>query len=190
MEISRPSYLIRTGRLGLRTWSESDMKPFARMNADPVVMEHFPKLLSKKESREAAYRFYHHIQQRGYGFYAVDRLDTGEFIGFVGMQYVDFRAEFTPCTEIGWRLVPAAWGRGYATEAARACLQQAFTRLDLPAVWSFTPHTNRLSERVMQRIGLRRVGSFQHPGLADEHPLQPLLLYRITREEWQQSFGP
>ncbi|MEM7201296.1 MAG: GNAT family N-acetyltransferase [Planctomycetota bacterium] len=175
---------ITTPRLRLRPWQDRDRAPFAALNADPEVMEWMPAVLTRAESDAAVDRYVQHFATHGFGFWVVEVPDVTPFAGFVGLAVPTFLAHFTPCVEIGWRLARDHWGRGYATEAGRAALQFAFTELDLDEVVSFTPRQNRRSRAVMERLGLRHdpVDDFVHPGLAEDHPLQPLVLYCTPRD--------
>jgi RimJ/RimL family protein N-acetyltransferase len=175
--ISSHDYILSTPRLGLRKWLPADIPPFARMNQDPVVREFFPNLMTFDESVNGVRWIERHFDEYGYGLYAVEELSTGEFIGFTGFSHPSFDAWFTPCVEIGWRLKQEAWGQGYATEAARACLQHGWGMLGLTKVLSFTAAGNNRSERVMQKIGMTRIGEFEHPGVAPGHVLRPHVLY-------------
>lgn len=113
---------IETARLRLRDWQEADFELFSRMNADEEVMKFFPKTLSKEESDAFAKAIIAEIKENGFGLYAVEVKETNEFIGFIGFHRATFESDFTPCIEIGWRLKKEVWGRGYATEGAKACL--------------------------------------------------------------------
>ena len=168
--------MIRTERLVLRQWREEDKEPFAALNADPVVMEHFPSTMTREESDAFVERCAAAIASRGWGFWAVEA--EGTFIGFVGLN----EPGFMPGVEIGWRLARDAWGRGYATEAARAVLAFAFDELGLAEVISFTTVENRRSRRVMERIGMTHDpdGDFDHPRVTDER-IRPHVLYRLAR---------
>lgn len=172
---------IETERLILRDWKEEDFSIFAELNQDKRVMEYFLKPLTVQESRAFYERIRKEIEECGYGLFAVEVKATGEFIGYVGLHHADFDTEFCPCVEIGWRLCANAWGNGYATEAAEACLQHAFHSWHLQEIYSFTSLLNRHSERVMQKIGMYKVGEFDHPFVTAGHPLLRHVLYRIER---------
>lgn len=178
---------LQTSRLLLRRWTDEDLAVFAALNADPQVMEHFPKLLDRAESDAAAARIRTHFDQRGYGLWAVAVQGGAPFIGFVGLNVPTFEARFTPCVEIGWRLAREHWGHGYATEAARAALAFAFDELKLDKIVSFTVPANIRSRSVMEKIGLRHspADDFLHPALPSGHPLQLHVFYRLSRAEWQ-----
>jgi RimJ/RimL family protein N-acetyltransferase len=172
---------LRTERLLLRDWREADREPFARLNADPLVMEHFPGVLSAEASGLLMDRIVSQNAERGFGLYAVELRETGDFIGFIGLAVPSFSAHFTPCVEIGWRLAAAAWGRGFATEGARDVAQYAFTRLGLTGLVSFTASGNLASRRVMEKLGMTHdvAEDFMHPGLPAGHPLAAHVLYRL-----------
>ena len=176
---------LRTQRLLLRRWREGDLAPFATMNADPQVMEHFPSLLSKSESDALATRIQTHFDEHGYGLWAVEIPQTTSFAGFIGLSTPRFEAHFTPCTEIGWRLAAPYWGQGYATEGARRVLTYAFDSLRLSEVVSLTASCNLRSIRVMQRIDMRTTpkDDFDHPLVPAAHRLSRHVLYRIRRNE-------
>jgi RimJ/RimL family protein N-acetyltransferase len=170
---------LRTDRLALRGWQESDVEPWAAMNADPEVREYFPDLLTPEQSAASVTQFQAELDQRGFGWWAVEVLATGEFIGFTGLDPVDEDMPFTG-VEIGWRLARSAWGHGYATEAARATLAFGFKTLELHEILAVTPATNLRSQAVMRRIGMTRdlADDFDDPGVPDG-PLRRSVLYRI-----------
>ncbi len=170
---------LETPRLILRGWQPGDEAPFAALTADKEVMEYFPATLTPAETTTMIIRLGDHIALHGYGFFAVERKDNGEFIGFTGLSNPKFESYFTPCVEIGWRLSKANWGQGFATEAALACLDFGFNKLGLEEIWSFTSVHNTRSENVMKKIGMQRVGQFAHPALEDGHWLKEHVLYRI-----------
>lgn len=172
-----------TPRVLLRTWHDGDREPFAALNADPEVMEHFPNILAKAESDSLADRMAAALDERGWGMWAVEITDTGSFAGFAGLNRATFDAPFTPAVEIGWRLARAWWGQGLATEAAGAVLDFAFGTIEIDEVVSFTTTTNLRSQRVMQRLGMHHdaADDFDHPELPEGHHLRRHVLYRIGR---------
>jgi RimJ/RimL family protein N-acetyltransferase len=180
---------LSTARLRLRHWRESDLAPFAALNADPRVMEFMPRCLSRSASDALARRSETEIARRGFGLWATELRESGAFIGFVGLRAPSFEAHFTPCIEIGWRLAPESWGQGFATEAARECLRFAFQSLALGEVVSFTVPLNRRSRAVMERLGMRydAGGDFDHPRLPAGHALRRHVLYRLRREQWRRA---
>ena len=175
-----PAPVLRTERLVLRGWREDDLAPFAALNADPMVMEHFPRLLDREQSdafvRE---RIEPHFAERGFGLWAVEVPGVAPFVGFVGLQSPSFDAFFTPCVEVGWRLAAAHWGRGYATEAAHAAVAFGFEVAGLEEIVSFTVPANIRSIAVMERLGMRYDGEFDHPRVTG--PLRRHVLYRLSR---------
>jgi len=175
---------FQTTRLLLRQWKPGDRVPFAAMNADPRVMQHFPALLSRAESDAMADRCQALIEERGWGFWAVELKASGTFIGFVGLHTPAAALPFSPCVEIGWRLAADYWGQGLASEAARAALEVGFGRLDLSEILSFTAVENRRSRAVMERLGMRESEEFEHPGLPVGHPLRLHCLCRLDRERF------
>jgi RimJ/RimL family protein N-acetyltransferase len=178
---------VRTERLVLRSWREEDREPFARMNADPRVMEFFPETLSRDESDALVDRAMAHFVTHGFGPWAAELRDTGAFIGYVGLSVPRFEAAFTPCVEIGWRLAAEHWGRGLATEGAGAVVERAFGELGLAEIVSFTSEGNVRSRRVMERLGMTRDAreDFDHPSIAEGHRLRRHVLYRLKRENWR-----
>ncbi|TCC20480.1 GNAT family N-acetyltransferase [Kribbella speibonae] len=180
---------LTTDRLLLRNWRDSDREPFAALNADPAVMEHFPAPQTREQSDGLIDRTIPMIDERGWGLWALEVRDTGEFIGFTGLSVPSFEAHFMPAVEIGWRLAKGAWGNGYASEAARAALAHGFGPGGLDEIVSFTANPNVPSQRVMQRIGMvhDEPGDFDHPRIADGHRLQRHVLYRIDRAQWEST---
>lgn len=178
---------IATERLLLRGWRESDKAPYASLNADVDVMRHFPSTLTREQSDSMADRIVATWEANSFGLWAVERIDSGEFIGFVGLAAPSWVTDFTPCVEVGWRLAQAHWGQGFAPEAARAALAFGFDRVELPndEIVSFTTKQNLKSQRVMQKIGLRL-----DPSREFDHPLTPgwveqrHVLYSIERARW------
>ncbi len=173
--------MVETQRLLLRDWREKDAEPFRQLNADPEVMRYFLKPLSAAESDAFLDRIRAEIQSAGFGLYAAELKDSGAFIGLLGFHVPTFETDFTPCVEIGWRLAREAWGHGYATEGAAACLAYGFEQLGFDEVYSFTSVPNKPSQRVMQKIGMSFAKTFGHPKVEPSHPLYEHVLYRATR---------
>lgn len=171
--------MIETDRLILRTWRKDDILPFAEINRDEVVMEYLPKTLSPEETEQFYRRIVAEHDVYGYGLYAVEAKEDGRFIGYVGLHHFDFDAPFSPGVEIGWRLAREYWDKGYATEAAKACLDYARKCGLFNEVYSFTAVCNNRSERVMQKIGMEHQGFFLHPALPEGDRLQRHVLYRL-----------
>ncbi|MDO9336185.1 MAG: GNAT family N-acetyltransferase [Caulobacter sp.] len=166
--------MITTDRLILRRWRPADLEPWAAMNADPEVMRYFPATLSREEADAAMARAQGHIDEHGFGFWAVERREDGAFLGFTGLMRLKDDNPLAPGVETGWRLSRHAWGHGYASEAAAASLQHGFGALGLESIVAFTATTNLPSQAVMQRIGMTRRQDldFDHPALPKGHPLE------------------
>ena len=177
-------------RLILRPWRPEDRAPFASLNADPAVMEHFPSTLSRAESDAVVDRIEAHFDRHGFGLWAVEISGVTAFAGFIGLSVPAFKAHFTPCAEIGWRLAREYWGKGYATTGAVAALRFGFEGLGLAEVVSFTVPANLRSRRVMERIGMSHspADDFDHPLLPAEHPFRRHVLYRMSKAHWADSY--
>lgn len=171
---------IRTARLLLRRWRKTDREPFAAMNADPEVMEHFRSTQTREESGTMIDRIGTHFDEHGYGLWVVEVDEM--FAGFTGLAWALFEAPFTPAVEVGWRLARAYWGRGIASEAATAALEVGLTQVD--SIVSFTALTNVRSQRVMKRIGMCREQEFEHTLVDTPAHLRPHVLYRADRSTW------
>jgi ribosomal-protein-alanine N-acetyltransferase len=181
-----PRIELASSRLILRSWRPDDREPFAALNADPVVMEHFPAPLTNSESDALADRIEGDMQRRGWGLWAAEVRGVATFVGFIGLNPTNFAAHFTPAVEVGWRLDRPYWGFGYATEGATAVLDYGFATLELDEIVSFTSSGNERSRRVMERLGMRRRAEddFDHPRVAEGSPIRPHVLYRVPREVW------
>jgi len=179
-------YVVTTERLILRQWRESDREPFARLNADPHVMEFMPNILLKQESDALADRIETHFERHGFGPCAVELRRGGAFVGFIGLNVPSFSAAFTPCVEVGWRLAAKYWNQGLATEGAQAIVGYGFDVLGLEELVSFTAAANFKSRRVMEKLGMTHEprDDFDHPRLPAGHPLRRHVLYRLARTKW------
>ena len=172
---------IRTERLLMRRWRDSDRAPFAAMNADPEVMRYFPAPQEHAESDRSIDRFEQRFDEQGFGLWALEVLVTGDFIGFTGLNPMPDGVPGAGEQEVGWRLARHAWNRGYATEAARVAIEVGLIRLGLPVIWSMTAVLNVPSQRVMQRLGMVRYRVFDHPRVEVGHALRPHVVYRIEK---------
>ena len=179
-------FSLKTERLILRRWAAADREPFAQINADPRVMEYLGEILSRKQSDEVVDRIETHFQTHGFGLFAAELAEGGDFIGFVGLAAPTFETAFTPCVEIGWRLAAEYWDAGFATEGAREIVRYAFEELRLPELVSMTAIGNERSRRVMAKLGMTHdaAENFDHPRLPSAHPLRRHVLYRLRREKW------
>ncbi len=175
-----PMPTLTTPRLRLRAWRAGDLEPFARLNADPTVMELMGRTMDRAASDAVAARIQDRFREDGHGLWAVEVPGEEPFVGAVGLATPRFEAPFLPAVEIGWRLAAAHWGKGYATEAARAALAYGFDVLGLREIVSFTVPANVRSRAVMARLGMAHDpdGDFDHPLLPEGHPLRRHVLYR------------
>jgi len=173
------NYLFTSKRLGFRNWEISDLEEMSATNADSEVMEHFSKTLSKEETKVFIERQQAHFEKFGYTYFATELLETGEFIGF---SVLDFESEFTPATDIGWRLKKSVWGKGLATEGAKRCIEFAFKELLLTRIVSIFTENNLKSEMVMQKIGMLKKGAFNHPKLKDFPSFEKCFWYEIEKK--------
>ena len=187
--MTAPLIEFETPRLRLRQWRESDRAPFAALVADPQVMEFLLPVPTRADSDAMVSRIEARIAENGWGFWAVEHKDSGEFAGFTGLNVPLATLPFSPCVEIGWRFARKWWGQGLASEAARGALQVGFDRLGLDEVVAFTAAGNLRSAAVMNRIGMHEdvAGAFDHPLVPEGHALQRHRLYRIGRAAWQAS---
>lgn len=155
----------------------------SEINADPQVMEFFPGIQSKDETLAFIKKMQKQFAEKGFCYFAVDLLESGEFIGFIGLSEQTFKAAFTPCIDIGWRLKRPAWNNGFATEGAKRCLEYAFHQLHLSKIYAITPAINLKSERVMKKTGMKKAGHFKHPLLKEDKRLENCVLYEILNDK-------
>ena len=190
-ERSMTPLTLRTPRLILRPWRDEDGDAFAAMFADTEVMEFMMPVQDRAAIDAIIGRVRGHFDRHGFGWWAAEVPGVAPFIGFIGLWHIPFEAHFTPAVEVGWRLARAHWGKGYATEGARAALDAGFTRLGLDEIVSMTVPANARSRRVMERIGMTRdpADDFDHPRLAADDPLRRHLLYRLSRADWEKARG-
>jgi RimJ/RimL family protein N-acetyltransferase len=172
---------LRTARLVLRSFEERDLAPFAALNADPKVVRMLGSSPTRQESDAMAGRINEELAREGWGFWALEVLGGAPFIGFCGLHAVPDYLPFFPAFEIGWRLDPAFWGNGYATESALAALDYGFNQAGMQEIVALTAAVNLRSQAVMQRIGMTRdpLGDFEHPKVPVDGDLRPHVLYRI-----------
>jgi RimJ/RimL family protein N-acetyltransferase len=176
-----PADAIKTDRLLMRRWRESDRAPFAKLNGDPRTLIYFPRTFDRQASDALIDRAEANFEALGYGLWALERTDTGEFIGFTGLAPMPDDVPGGGGVEIGWRLARHAWHCGYATEAAAAATRDGFDRVGLTEIWSMTAVLNEPSQAVMHRIGMTEVARFDHPRVPDGHPLKPHVTYHLPR---------
>ena len=178
--------MLTTARLTLRPWRDEDLEPFAALNADSRVRAFFPSLQTHQESAESMRHIRDHFSRHGFGLWAVEVIGAASFIGFIGLAVPSFEAPFMPCVELGYRLAFEHWGRGYATEGARAAIAFGFAALGLNEIVALTAVGNERSRRVMERVGMKHnpADDFDHPNIVGGHPLRRHVLYRLTSRDW------
>ena len=182
------SRLFETGmdlqgpRVRLRRWRDEDRAPFAAINAEPAVGRYLPPL-TREASDAMLDRIDTHFAQHGWGFWAVEERASGALVGLCGLAHVRFQAFFTPAIEIGWRLSTPWQRKGLAREAAEIALDFAFGRLGLSQVVSFTVPANTASWRLMERLGMRKIGEFDHPNVPEGDTLRRHLAYAVSASE-------
>jgi RimJ/RimL family protein N-acetyltransferase len=174
-------------RLILRPWRAEDLDPLFSINGDAHSMRHFAAPMTRAESDAWAERMQTHMEAHGWGFWVVEERGVAPFVGVVGLMTIPWEARFTPAVEIGWRIAPAFRRRGIAEEAARMALDFAFGSLALPEVVAFTVPDNAESWRLMERLGMRADGDFDHPRLPEGHRLRRHVLYRLDSARWRQA---
>jgi RimJ/RimL family protein N-acetyltransferase len=172
---------LRTERLLMRRWREADREPFAVLNGDPQTMVYFPATLDRAESDALADRIEQRFEEQGFGLWALEISETGQFIGFTGLNPMPPDVPGAGGMEVGWRLARQAWHHGYATEAARAAVGVAFEGAGLTELWSMTAVLNEPSQAVMRRLGMTEVARFEHPRVPAGHRIQPHVTYHLNR---------
>ncbi|MFN8237688.1 MAG: GNAT family N-acetyltransferase [Chitinophagales bacterium] len=177
-------YLFTSERLGFRNWAKDDVEIMADLNADAEVMEFFPAIQTKEQTLLFIERMQKEFAEKGFCYFAADRLDTVELIGFIGIHEQTFEADFTPFIDIGWRLKRNAWNQGFATEGAKRVLAYGFTILNLQKIYSFTPEINSRSENVMKKINMKRLKTFDFPLFQHNDRLRSCVLYEMKRESF------
>ncbi len=175
------NYLFSTPRLGFRPWKNEDIPTLAKLNADPIVMEFFPSTYNLEQTADFVRRMKIQFDKSGFCYFPVDELTSGNLIGFIGLCEQNYEAPFTPCVDIGWRLAQQYWGKGYATEGAKACLEIGFREMGLKSIKSICSLINVKSERVMQKIGMQKVGEFKHPFLKNSPHLEECCWYECKK---------
>ena len=176
---------LRTARLLLRQWRDDDIAEFAELSADPAVMRYLVPFADRAamEAWVAAAR--KHWQDHGFGPWVVELPGEACMIGVVGLSNLRFALPFAPAVEAAWRLARPHWGQGYASEAARAAIDDGFGRLGLNEIVAFTVPANLASRQVMAKLGMTRDPAedfdFEHPRLPQGHPLRRHVLYRLQR---------
>lgn len=181
--------IIETERLILRTWRKEDAATYFQINQNPKVIEFLRGSLTMEQVKDFILAVNSHGDKHGYTFWATCLKETGELMGFIGLKYTNWESHFTPAVGVGWRLGSQYWGKGFATEGAKASLEYGFKQCGLKEIISFTVPANFRSIRVMEKIGLKRdvYGDFAHPKLAVDHPLSQHILYRFRADDYLQG---
>ncbi|MBB6461961.1 GNAT family N-acetyltransferase [Flammeovirga kamogawensis] len=175
------NYIFKSERLGFRNWSENDNPKMGLINSNTTVMEYFPSILSQEQTDAFIERMKQQFLKNGFCYFAVDTLENNQFIGFIGISEQTFSADFTPCIDIGWRLSQSEWGKGYATEGAKKCLDFAFDEIGLTNIKAICPVINKNSEKVMKKIGMRKMKKFNHPLLSNYNKLEECVIYELSK---------
>ncbi|CAA7197195.1 GNAT family N-acetyltransferase [Chryseobacterium potabilaquae] len=175
-------YIFTSDRLGFRNWESADIDKMHDLNSDKKVMEFFPSIPTKKQTSEFVERMKNEFENKGFCYFAVDKLENNEFIGFIGLLEQTYKADFTPCVDIGWRIRSSEWNKGFATEGAKKCLEYALNELEIKEVCSVTPKINVKSEHIMTKIGLKKQYEFEHPLLTHDKRLKTCVLYKSEQK--------
>ncbi|MBF0695381.1 MAG: GNAT family N-acetyltransferase [Flavobacterium sp.] len=177
-------YIFTSERLGFRNWDlTSDIDKMDEINSDEKVMEFFPNIPTKIQTVEFIERMKKQFQEKGFCYFAVDKLDNNEFIGFIGLSEQTYEADFTPCIDIGWRIKSNEWNKGFATEGAKKCINYAFNDLNIENVYSVAPKINVKSEHIMTKIGMKKQYEFEHSLLKSDERLKTCVLYKTEKNK-------
>ena len=141
-------------------------------------MEHFPYALTEEQVQLFYQRLQDSYSKNGYCYFVVDLLETGEAIGMIGLMDQEYDSDFTPSVDIGWRIAPSHWGKGYATEGAKTILDNSKSIWGLDEIYAFATERNKGSIKVMEKLGLEYAGSFDHPKLEDYPELKRCVAYK------------
>ncbi len=172
------NFLFKTERLGIRNWKTSDIPVFVEMGKDKEVMKFFPWLMTDEQSQKFIERMKNQFDKKGYAYIPIINLENNEFLGMVGLMDQNYNNHLADFVDIGWRLKRSAWGKGYATEAAKAWLDFGFKEKEIETIYSVAPLLNLGSEKVMQKIGLEKIDEMVHPKIPEGNPLRQCCLYK------------
>ena len=175
----KSNYIFTSERLGFRNWVKGDYDKMIRISSDPDVMEHFPATATPEQTIAFIEKMKQLFEEKNYCYFATEEIESGDFVGFIGLAHKKFKADFTPCVDIGWRLAKKYWGKGYATEGAKRCLSYGFKEMNIDNIKSTAPLVNRKSIRVMEKIGMRKQMEFKHPLLLEYKRLVNCVCYEI-----------
>jgi RimJ/RimL family protein N-acetyltransferase len=171
-------HIFTSERLGYRNWNLTDIDKMHEINSDVKVMEFFPSIPSKEQTTEFIERMQNQFQDKGFCYFAVDKLEDNEFIGFIRLSEQTYKADFTPCIDIGWRIKSSEWNKGFASEGAKKCLEYALNDLKVKKIYSIAPKINTKSEHIMTKIGLKKQYEFEHSLLTNFEKLKTCVLYK------------
>ena len=172
-------YLFTSDRLGFRNWQSSDLENLYLLNANKEVMRYFPSTQTKEDCEAFIQRMQLQYKKNRYCYFAVELKETEEFIGFIGLSEQTYAIDFNPSTDIGWRILPEHWKKGYAVEGAKQCLTYAFNTLSLKQIVATAPTVNISSITVMKKLGMEKVKEFKHPLLTNHPEIENCVLYKI-----------
>jgi len=175
------NYVFTSERLGFRNWLSTDIENMYAINADKKVMEFFPDTLTREQTIAFMERMQKQFAENRFCYFAVDKLENHEFIGFIGLCEQTYKAEFTPCIDIGWRISHPEWNKGFATEGAKRCLAYGFNDLNIEKIVSVAPKINTKSEHIMTKIGMTKQFEFEHPLLSNDDRLRTCVLYELRK---------
>lgn len=175
-------YLFESERLAFRNWIDDDLPALHKVSSDPEVMKYFPATKTKEETKIFIKRMQSHFEERNYCYFPAVLKSSQEVIGFIGLAYQTFDAPFNPAVDIGWRLAKNHWGKGYATEGAKACLKYAFEKLNIDTILSIASTINVPSIKVMQKIGMQYEYNFEHQLLLEYPKIKTCSLYSIKND--------
>lgn len=173
----KQKYIFTSERLGFRNWELADIDNLFEINSDKKVMEFFPGIPTKQQTAEFIERMKNQYANKGFCYFAVEKLDNQEFIGFIGLSEQTYKADFTPCIDIGWRIKSSEWNKGFATEGAKRCLNYVQNNLKIEKIYSIAPKVNIKSELIMTKIGMTKLYEFEHSLLTDNERLKICVLY-------------
>lgn len=173
-------YIFTSERLRFRNWKTSDIDFLFEMNSNKDVMRYFPTTQTREQCEDFINRMQQQFEKNKFCYFATEILETEELIGFIGLSEQAYEADFNPSVDIGWRLHPNFWGKGFATEGAKTCLQYGFNIIKLDEIVSVAPKINTPSIAVMEKIGMKKIKEFEHPFLIDYPNLNPCVLYQIN----------
>jgi len=171
-------YLFTSDRLGFRNWNLSDIDKMHEINSDEKVMEFFPTIPTKEQTTEFVERMIEQFKNKGFCYFAVDKLEDNEFIGFIGLSEQTFKADFTPCIDIGWRIKNSEWNKGFATEGGKKCLAYAINELNIENIYAIAPKVNIKSQHIMIKMGMKKQYEFEHSLLTNFEKLKTCVLYK------------